>query len=52
MKKSLFAVVFLVASASILRVHAKTVAWWPLAAEEGAHDDGDDPRQQGCPRHA
>lgn len=35
MKKSLFAVVFLVASAGILRVHAKTVAWWPLAAEEG-----------------
>ena len=41
MKKSLFAIVFLVASAGILRVHAKTVAWWPLAAEEGVRTTTD-----------
>ena len=41
MKKSLFAIVFLVVSVGILRVHAKTVAWWPLAAEEGVRTTTD-----------
>lgn len=35
MKKHLKALGFSVAAAGLLHVHAKTVAWWPLAAEEG-----------------